>query len=311
MKSPDISPLLSDLGEDELVRRLTATLHLDPRQVSLGAGDDCAILPGPADPGATSLLFKTDALVEGVHFHWEMGAELVGRKAVCRVLSDFAAMGGQPQALLVTVGAPGNLRFALLEAAYAGINGAGREFGCSVAGGELTSTSGPSWFSIAAVGQAPSHAVARRSGGRAGDLLFVTGALGGSFESGRHLNFTPRLAEGHWLVEHFPIEAMMDLSDGLGADLPRLAAASHCGYELHEDALPLHEGCSISQALNDGEDYELLFAIGAEHANLLEASWAARFPGVLLTRIGQLTPPGVSPDAAGHEPGGYHHFRRG
>ena len=303
-------PVLNDLGEDEIVRRLTARLHLDPHQVTVGAGDDCAILPGPVDPAATSLLFKTDALVEGIHFTWDMGAERIGRKAVCRVLSDFAAMGGLPQALLVTVGAPGTLPVTLLEGAYEGINGAGREFHCSVAGGELTATNGPAWFSVAAIGQVPAHAVAKRSDGRAGDLLFVTGWLGGSFQSGRHLDFTPRLAEGHWLIEHFPIEAMMDLSDGLGADLPRLATACGTSYVFHEADLPLHDGCDISQALNDGEDYELLFAIGSEHTNLLEASWAARFPRLPLTRIGQLTKPGLSKDVISYEPRGYHHFRK-
>jgi thiamine-monophosphate kinase len=295
-------PLLRDLGEDEIVRRLIARLHVDPAQVPLGPGDDCAVLTG-------GLLFKTDALVENVHFTWDMGAARIGRKAVNRVLSDFAAMGGAPLALLVTAGAPGTLPYAELAAVYDGINAAAREAGCSIAGGELTAIAGPAWFSIAGVGTLGGGQGARRSEGRPGDILYVTGRLGGSFTSGRHLDFTPRLAEGRWLAENYPVRAMMDLSDGLGADLPRLARSSGTGYRLDRDALPLHEGCTPTQALNDGEDYELLLAVPPEAADALDAAWAERFPGLELTRIGQLTDPAPATDAGPHEPGGYHHFR--
>ena len=102
-----------------------------------------------------------------------------------------------------------------------------------------------------------------RSGGRPGDALFVTGLLGGSL-AGKHLDFTPRLAEARWLTQHFHLRAMMDLSDGLGADLPRLAAASGCGFELGE--IPCTPGCSRDSALGDGEDFELLFAAGPRDA---------------------------------------------
>src|SRR5690606_13447580 len=132
--------------------------------------------------------------------------------------------------------------------------------------GELTSTAGPAWFSIAALGQVSTAQAGTRSGGQPGDVLYVTGRLGGSFHSGRHLSFEPRLEEGRWLTENFPVTAMMDLSDGLGADLPRLAAASGVGYHLDHEALPLHADCSVENALHDGEDYELLLALPAEHA---------------------------------------------
>jgi thiamine-monophosphate kinase len=126
-----------------------------------------------------------------------------------------------------------------------------------------------------------------RSGGRAADELFVTGKLGGSLR-GKHLRFIPRIAEARWLTKNFFIHAMMDLSDGLGADLPRLARASGLGFDIDENALPRSPGCTVAQAINDGEDYELLFAISPHSSRKLQASWIKKFPRLLLTRIGQL-----------------------
>jgi thiamine-monophosphate kinase len=127
-----------------------------------------------------------------------------------------------------------------------------------------------------------------RAGGKANDDLFVTGRLGGSLR-GRHLRFVPRIAESRWLTKNFPIHAMMDLSDGLGADLPRLAKASGVGFQLDETALPLSPGCTTKQGISDGEDYELLFAISPRHRRRIENSWAKKFPRLSLTRIGKLT----------------------
>jgi thiamine-monophosphate kinase len=120
-------------------------------------------------------------------------------------------------------------------------------------------------------------------------LLFVTGRLGGSIRS-KHLRFVPRIEESRWLTQNFSIQAMMDLSDGLGADLPRLARASRVGFEVEESAIPRNRGCSVEKAINDGEDYELLFAVAPRDEKRLQASWKKRFPKLLLTRIGQLTP---------------------
>jgi tRNA threonylcarbamoyl adenosine modification protein YjeE len=128
-----------------------------------------------------------------------------------------------------------------------------------------------------------------RSGGQPGDLLFATGTLGGSL-AGHHLDFVPRLAEARWLVSHARPTAMMDLSDGIAADLPRLAAASKCSYALDEAAVPKTRGCSLEQALNDGEDYELLFAMPPRLAKRLAGQWRERFPKVPLSHIGQLLP---------------------
>jgi thiamine-monophosphate kinase len=111
--------------------------------------------------------------------------------------------------------------------------------------------------------------------------------LGGSIR-GRHLNFFPRIDEARWLTANFKVHAMMDLSDGLGTDLPRLAGASKLGFAIDERALPLSRGCTIQQAISGGEDYELLFAVSPRERKRLQKRWQKKFPGLPLTRIGRL-----------------------
>ena len=147
-----------------------------------------------------------------------------------------------------------------------------------------------------------------RSGGKPGHLVYVTGYLGGSFASGKHLDFMPRLPEAQWLVDRFPVSAMMDLSDGLGRDLPRLAAASGTGYSVDTDRLPLTPGCSAAQALGDGEDYELLFTVEANYREALEASWRERWPDLELTRIGTLASGSLQKGL--EDVSGFDHFAR-
>jgi thiamine-monophosphate kinase len=117
----------------------------------------------------------------------------------------------------------------------------------------------------------------------------------------------PRLAEARWLTAHFKIRAMMDLSDGVGADLPRLAGASHCGFELFHECLPCAPGCTAAQAFSDGEDYELLFAAAPRDAADLEYAWRKRFPRLPLTRIGSLIKPRITLPGS-HAPSGHDHF---
>jgi len=142
-----------------------------------------------------------------------------------------------------------------------------------------------------------------RSGGRKGDWLYVTGNLGGSI-GGRHLRFLPRVAEARWLVSRFPVHAMMDLSDGLASDLPRLAIASGLGFEVDLANLPLHRGSSPENGLRDGEDYELLFAVPPSAKKRLEKEWRTKFPNVRLTVIGRL----VQTDRTQFLGKGYDHF---
>jgi thiamine-monophosphate kinase len=143
-----------------------------------------------------------------------------------------------------------------------------------------------------------------RSGGRPGDRLLVTGSLGGS-RAGKHLDFQPRLEQAMWLAERGALHAMMDLSDGLARDLPRLAAVSDCGFRLDRDAIPCSAGCQVEQALNDGEDFELLVALDPCECAGVMSDWRRQFPQLSLTVIGQLVERGEGEELSG----GWDHFQ--
>jgi thiamine-monophosphate kinase len=254
-------------------------------------------------------LLKTDSVVEGVHFLPSEDMRKVGWKAVCRAVSDVAAMGGVPAHALITLHAPEDTLWKRVRSLYQGVHRAAREYGVCVVGGETCCTRGPLAVSVALTGWVRPNRCIFRSGGKAGDGLCVTGRLGGSLRSGRHLSFRPRLREALWLVEHCKPTAMMDLSDGLAADLPRLARASGCGARLEGDAIPRHAGCSLAEALNDGEDFELLFSVPMARLPSLLNRWRSVFPRTRLTCIGALTAAGeglLPPEF--FTQGGYHHF---
>jgi len=294
---------LSEIGEDRLLAQLLPTLSRN-RSVVLGVGDDCAVVRCPGQ-GNLQLL-KTDCIVEGIHFTPASSPVSVGWKAMARPLSDFAAMSGLPQFALVTMIVPPERTLAWVKKIYRGLEKAARAFGVAIVGGETSSIKGPAVISVSLAGFVEKDRWVGRGGGKAKDELFVTGRLGGSLR-GRHTQFVPRINEARWLTRNFPIHAMMDLSDGLGADLPRLARASGVGFEVDENAIPRHRGCSVTQAISDGEDYELLFAISPKHSASLKKRWRRKFPKLPLTRIGRLT----SSLVIRHSklPPGYVHFK--
>lgn len=279
---------VEDFPEDELVARLVRKLPGHPG-ILRGPGDDCAVV---APPRGAQLL-KTDALLEDVHFLRSHAASAVGWKALARPLSDIAAMGGEPEFALVTAAFPGDLPVSYAEGIYVGLARAARVFGVGVVGGETTHSPRGIFLSVALTGHAPEDQITGRNGAEPGDGIWVTGRLGGSFRSGRHLRFTPRLAEGRWLRQNFRPSAMMDLSDGLGSDLPRLAARSATGFYLEYSVIPRHAGCSLGEALGDGEDYELLFTLAPRWEQDLPAAWHKTFPRVPLTRIGRMSQHGA------------------
>jgi len=284
------------VNEFELIERLCRHLPLNASTV-VGPGDDCAVLDlGVAD---RRFLFKTDAVVEGVHFTAETDPRLAGVKALARCLSDIAAMGGTPTHALVTLGLPDGYDLGRVESLYIGLGECARHHEVAVVGGETTSSPGSLWLSTALFGWVTPGRCVLRSGARPGDALFVTGELGGSLASGRHLSFEPRLEEARWLAATFAVHAMIDLSDGLAGDLPHLLKASGVGAELHSQAVPVSRTArdrarkggrsAFEAALTDGEDYELLFAVSASDAVPLMDGWKTRFPGTKLSCIGRVT----------------------
>jgi thiamine-monophosphate kinase len=298
---------LTDIGEDNLIAELTRSLRLDSR-VKIGPGDDCAVVKF----GKRWQLLKTDCIVESIHFSKESPAIWVGWKALCRAISDVAAMGGRPMDALVTIAVAPQVRLRWLRGVYSGLRKAAQRYGVNLVGGETSRSPGPAFISVALTGIVEKRRALLRSGGKPSDFLYVTGQLGGSIR-GKHLRFEPRLAEALWLADHFAINAMIDLSDGLGSDLPRLAKASSTGFEIDRERLPLSKGCSIEQAISDGEDYELLFAVPAEMVPTLEERWNKKFPTLALTQIGRLIEPNLQElGASGFDQltdSGYDHFR--
>lgn len=293
---------LADIGEDALVRRLIALLP-QRKDVIAGPGDDCAVVHGPG-PGRR-LILKTDTIVEGVHFTHSTPPRLIGRKAMARVISDFAAMAATPAHALVTLIAPSCTPVRRAVAIYEGMRDLADEFQVSIVGGE-TSRGGQLIVTVSLSGSAPARGWLARNRARAGDVLWVTGRLGGSI-GGHHLRFQPRMAEAHWLAAHTNVRAMMDLSDGLGRDLPRLATACGLSFQVDLEKLPRRRGCTPAQAWGDGEDYELLFATPARAAARLAQDWTRAFPAVPLTRIGTLLPAQQAPPSI--PPGGWQHFQ--
>ena len=278
---------LGETGEDLLISRLIGLVPL-AEEAGGGPGDDCAVMDGGGD---FLTLLKTDGLVEGVHYEAGADPRAVGWKAVARVISDFAAMGGRPDRFLVTIALPKSTQLDWIEDFYRGMGRCLEKYGAVVAGGETCRVPEGSAgvISIAATGKVARGNVVLRSGGNPGEELWVTGRLGGSL-AGKHLSFLPRVEEGEWLASTGLVTAMMDLSDGLGSDLPRLARASGCGFRIERELVPVTEGCSVEQALGDGEDFELLLA--AKSGSGFENEWSEKFPDLELTRIGELVAEG-------------------
>ena len=284
------------MNEFELIARLTKSLPTNQTVVT-GAGDDCAVL----DLGVPDklFLFKTDAVVEGIHFKKDSPPEKTGHKALARCLSDVAAMAGTPTVALVTIGLPENFKPEFVGKIYDGMNALAEKHGVAIAGGETTTNPERIFISIALLGTVGRGKQILRSGAKAGDAIFVTGELGGSL-AGKHLEFEPRLHEARWLAENSPVHAMIDLSDGLAGDLRHLLKSSRVGAELSKSAIPISRAARetarknhftkspFTAALTDGEDFELLFTVASSDAVKLLDAWKKQFPKQKLSCIGKI-----------------------
>jgi thiamine-monophosphate kinase len=310
--SPDA---LSSVGEFGLIARLASLLPPLPDAVRAGIGDDAAAIAF----GERTLLATTDALLEGVHFRTDWtGPEDLGWKALAVSLSDIAAMGGRPAFALISLGLSPDTPVSWTEALYRGMGRLSAEAGCPVIGGDTIASPDRISLNLTVLGEAPGGRYASRSGAKPGDLLLVTGTTGDSLagyhclkrgwsdsnadEAARsciraHRRPVPRLKAGEAAFATGAVTAMMDLSDGLSGDLRRMMERSGIGAVVEESRLPVSDamretarllgGEPARIALQGGEDYELLMAVGKEGVPVVQR--ALESAGVRATVIGEAT----------------------
>jgi len=264
--------------------------------VLIGPGDDTAAM---RVDGSRPLLITTDMLMEGSCFLLrDAGAHAVGRKALAVNLSDIAAMAGRPTAAVVSLGLPREGGRAIAEGLFEGMREIAEQFDVPIVGGDTNSWSGELVVSVTVLGEATGSGPVRRNGARPGDAIFVTGALGGSIR-GKHLDFVPRVRESQLLHAMVGLSAMIDISDGLSRDLHHLCEESGCGALLDSAAVPISDAAielaatsgksPLEHALGDGEDFELLFCVGAEDGERLR-----QHSPVPVWQIGVMTEQGVA-----------------
>lgn len=298
--------------EQQFIEWLKAKVGSDGR-LDVGNGDDAAVLRPPA---GRRTVFCTDMLAEGVHFPPAPDYDpfAVGQKAVGVNLSDVAAMAGRPEAAVASVTLPRHGGQQIAERLLEGMLAMASRFDVRLVGGDTTAWDGPLVVNVAMLGSVTPGTIWRRDAARPGDLLLVTGGLGGSLR-GRHLAVEPRVEEARVLSSAFTVHAAIDISDGLTLDLSRMMEASGCGAELILDEIPIHadavaaatddpqHGDPLARALGDGEDFELLMSMPEDQtAQLLQAiaeGSLTGWPGTPLAVVGRvLAEPGLVAVAA-------------
>lgn len=289
--------------EAVVIAAAEASARMLPKWVTVGPGDDMAALAPEAC--AHGLLVACDQVVEGLHFTRDTPLALVARKAVARNVSDVAAMAAEPLATVAACVLPRRIGADGAQTLLESVRRHGERWGAPLVGGDTAvhvDADGPLMLSVTILARprmAPNGQpmpVVRRDGARAGDALYATGSFGGSLGAdrlGRHLHFEPRLAASHALADALgaALHAMIDVSDGLGLDAGRLAAASAGPVTARIDAalVPRTPGASIESAIADGEDHELLFAVAAD-ARVPDALPDGQGGSVPCRRIGTIVP---------------------
>ncbi len=285
-------------------------------RLPVGPGDDTAVIVRGDGP---DLLLALDVVCEGVHL--EGGADLperLARKAVRSNLSDIAAMGGIPEAIVVGLELPSDATASLARRVMEAVRAETRRFGIELAGGDSVTRPGGLSLGVAVTGR-PFRQPILRSGAQPGHLIVVTGSLGGSI-LGHHHEFMPRLEEATALVAGGPPSAMTDISDGLLRDLSNICDASGVGAVVHGEAVPPSPAATrvaartgrdpLDHALHDGEDFELLFTMAPEVSDRLLKEWKLATP---LTVIGKVVEKGLWLQTGDEKrevaPGGYEHGR--
>jgi thiamine-monophosphate kinase len=289
------------LPEKDLIKRIRKKAK-GATAVVAGIGDDTAILRSP--PGQ-DLLITTDFSLEKLHFRREWHSpDVVGHRCMARGISDIAAMGGKPLAAFLSLALPADVSQRWVDGFVGGLLALGKQFGVSLAGGDTAESPHGILADIVALGRVPKGTAIRRSGARPGDLIYVTGVLGGAATalqllfSGRklkpedyprHFRPLPRIKVGEYLRARKIASAMIDTSDGLSTDLAHLCEESGVGAEVLAEDIPLArvgvsgEPVKLELALHGGEDYELLFTARPDKAV------PRRISGVPVTLIGSIT----------------------
>jgi thiamine-monophosphate kinase len=269
------------VNEKALVRKL--------QRLSPLIGDDCAVIAAPVKQ---DLLFTTDLTIEGVHFRRELPAEEVGYKALARSLSDIAAMGGTPLFCLVSIALAHWTDERWVNGFYRGLNRLRRSAKTALAGGDLSHAS-QVVCDVMVCGATPKGKALLRSGARLGDVIYVSGPLGGWTQKTK---IVPRLNIGRKLVGK--ATACMDISDGLAIDLHTLCLMSGVAAQL--DTVPLLPNATLTQALHDGEDYELLYTAAPQ----------TRVPGIRIGVITKGKPGSLKIQGVTVQALGYDHFAK-
>ncbi len=262
---------IEELGEFGLIGDLSRLLPSGEGVVK-GIGDDAAVVEG--GKRGRYLLIAADSIAEGVHFRSRVSGRRVGRKALAVNLSDIAAMGGVPLWAVVSLGLPAGRSVEYCREIYRGLAELSGEYSLSVVGGDTFRSPGGAMISVTVVGEVEKSRCVLRSGARPGDVICVTGTLGGPPRE-KHLNFTPRLREARLLGEFGPPTAMIDISDGLFADLAHICRASGVGAVIGEDSLPVpgpvrrRGTAAVLRTAGRGEEFELLACLPPLSAEVL------------------------------------------
>jgi len=255
---------ISNLGEFSLIERFRKRIKTDSSVVK-GSGDDCAVIKFTK---VKHLLFSCDMIAEGVDFTLKDNPYLVGKKALAESISDIAACGGIPRYAVVALGLPKNISLRTIDKIAQGIFDLAREFKINIVGGDI-SRAAKLIFDVSILGEVEKKCCVLRGGAKRGDIIFVSGELGGSIR-GKHLSFIPRIKEARYLVKNFKVNSMIDISDGLAGDLGHILKQSKVGAVIYEDLIPVSkEARGLKDALYMGEDFELLFTLPLKEARRL------------------------------------------